>query len=113
MTAPLWHFLNSDSGGVARYVERLAAAQCRRGDRPLRVAGSPALALPAEVRRDAYAPYRAVWGLNQWRFALRAGWLIARGAGRAEAESVQHYVAPVGEKDAYVARAFAAIGPYL
>ena len=42
-----------------------------------------------------------------------AGWLIARGAGRAEAESVLHYVAPVGEKDAYVARAFAAIGPYL
>ena len=42
-----------------------------------------------------------------------AAWLIARGAGRAEAEGVIHYVAPVGEQDAYVARAFAAVGPYL
>ncbi|PWC41120.1 DJ-1/PfpI family protein [Azospirillum sp. TSO22-1] len=42
-----------------------------------------------------------------------AGWAIARGAGRAEAEAILHYVAPVGEKDAYLARAMAAIGPYL
>ncbi len=42
-----------------------------------------------------------------------AGWAIARGAGRAQAESIIHYVAPVGEKDDYLARAMAAIGPYL
>ena len=42
-----------------------------------------------------------------------AGWAIARGAGRAQAESIIHYVAPVGEKDDYQARAMAAIGPYL
>jgi transcriptional regulator GlxA family with amidase domain len=42
-----------------------------------------------------------------------AAWVIARAAGRDEAEAVVHYVAPVGEKKAYVARAMAAIGPYL
>lgn len=42
-----------------------------------------------------------------------AGWAIARGAGRAQAESIIHYVAPVGEKDDYLVRAMAAIGPYL
>lgn len=42
-----------------------------------------------------------------------AGWAIARGAGRAEAEAILHYVAPVGHKDEYLARAMAVIGPYL
>ncbi|HYG86032.1 MAG TPA: DJ-1/PfpI family protein [Azospirillum sp.] len=42
-----------------------------------------------------------------------AGWAIARGAGRAEAEAILHYVAPVGQKDSYVARAMAVIGPYI
>jgi len=36
-----------------------------------------------------------------------AAWIIARLAGRAAAESALHYVAPVGEKDEYVARALA------
>jgi transcriptional regulator GlxA family with amidase domain len=38
-----------------------------------------------------------------------AGWMIARGAGRADAEAALHYVAPVGEKDAYVANAMATV----
>ena len=42
-----------------------------------------------------------------------AGWAIARGAGREEAEAILHYVAPVGQKDEYLARAMAVIGPYL
>lgn len=42
-----------------------------------------------------------------------AGWAIARRASPAEAESILHYVAPVGEKDEYAARAMAAIGPYI
>jgi transcriptional regulator GlxA family with amidase domain len=42
-----------------------------------------------------------------------AAWLIARGAGRDAAEAVVHYVAPVGEKDDWVARAMAAVGPFL
>lgn len=39
-----------------------------------------------------------------------AAWMIARLAGPAEAEAALHYVAPVGEKAEYVARAMAAIG---
>lgn len=42
-----------------------------------------------------------------------AAWLIARLAGWERAESVVRYVAPVGEKDAYVERARAAVGRYL
>jgi transcriptional regulator GlxA family with amidase domain len=42
-----------------------------------------------------------------------AAWVIARLAGWKAADSVLHYVAPVGEKDEYVARARAAIGRYL
>lgn len=42
-----------------------------------------------------------------------AAWVIARLAGWAAAESVVHYVAPVGEKQQYVDRAFAAVGRYL
>jgi transcriptional regulator GlxA family with amidase domain len=42
-----------------------------------------------------------------------AGWAIARAAGWAEAEAILHYVSPVGQKDEYVARAMAAITPYL
>ncbi|HEY8251726.1 MAG TPA: DJ-1/PfpI family protein [Burkholderiales bacterium] len=42
-----------------------------------------------------------------------AAWVIARLAGRKAADSVLHYVAPVGEKPQYVERARAAIGPYL
>ncbi|HEV3007437.1 MAG TPA: DJ-1/PfpI family protein [Burkholderiales bacterium] len=42
-----------------------------------------------------------------------AAWVIARLAGWKAADSVVHYVAPVGEKQAYVERARAAIGQYL
>jgi transcriptional regulator GlxA family with amidase domain len=42
-----------------------------------------------------------------------AAWVIARLAGLEAAQSAIHYVAPVGEKDAYVARALANITPYL
>jgi transcriptional regulator GlxA family with amidase domain len=42
-----------------------------------------------------------------------AAWVIARLAGWKAADSVLHYVAPVGEKQAYVERARAAIGRYL
>jgi transcriptional regulator GlxA family with amidase domain len=42
-----------------------------------------------------------------------AGWVIARLAGMEEAKAVLHYVAPVGEKDEYVARAMRNIEPYL
>jgi transcriptional regulator GlxA family with amidase domain len=42
-----------------------------------------------------------------------AAWLIARLAGSEEAESALHYVAPVGEKEEYVARAMRNITPYL
>jgi transcriptional regulator GlxA family with amidase domain len=42
-----------------------------------------------------------------------AAWVIARLAGWKAADSVLHYVAPVGEKAQYVERARAAIGAYL
>ena len=42
-----------------------------------------------------------------------AAWVIARLEGLEAAESAMHYVAPVGEKDAYVERAMANITPYL
>lgn len=42
-----------------------------------------------------------------------ATWMIARVATVKDAEDAIHYVAPVGEKVEYVARAMAAVGPYL
>lgn len=42
-----------------------------------------------------------------------AAWIIARSEGEAAARSALHYVAPVGEKDEYVARAMKNITPYL
>lgn len=42
-----------------------------------------------------------------------ATWMIARGAGMADAEAAMHYVAPVGQKDEYVRRALAVVGPFL
>jgi len=42
-----------------------------------------------------------------------AAWLIARTEGIEAAKSALHYVAPVGEKDDYVARAMRNIEPYL
>jgi transcriptional regulator GlxA family with amidase domain len=42
-----------------------------------------------------------------------AAWLLLRGAGRADAEAALHYVAPVGDKEDYVARAMAAVAGYL
>ena len=42
-----------------------------------------------------------------------AAWLIARLEGSEAAESALHYVAPVGEKDEYIARAMRNITPYL
>lgn len=42
-----------------------------------------------------------------------AAWIIARLKGRDAAESALHYVAPVGEKAEYVARAWRNVAPYL
>ena len=42
-----------------------------------------------------------------------AAWVIARTAGMEAARGALHYVAPVGEKDAYVDRALNNIRPYL
>lgn len=42
-----------------------------------------------------------------------AAWVIARSEGAEAAATALHYVAPVGEKDEYVARAMKNIGPYL
>ena len=42
-----------------------------------------------------------------------AAWIIARLEGGEAAESALHYVAPVGEKDEYIARAMRNITPYL
>ena len=42
-----------------------------------------------------------------------AAWIIARSEGLEAASAALHYVAPVGEKDAYVANALGRIGPYL
>jgi transcriptional regulator GlxA family with amidase domain len=42
-----------------------------------------------------------------------AAWLIARTEGEEAARAALHYVAPVGEKDEYVARAMKNIAPYL
>jgi transcriptional regulator GlxA family with amidase domain len=42
-----------------------------------------------------------------------ASWVIARLEGREAAESALYYVAPVGEKEEYVARAMGNITPYL
>ena len=42
-----------------------------------------------------------------------AAWIIARSVGVEAAQSALHYVAPVGEKDEYVARAMENIAPYL
>lgn len=42
-----------------------------------------------------------------------AAWIIARTRGRDAAEAALHYVAPVGEKEDYVQRAWRAVAPYL
>ncbi|MFB6631018.1 DJ-1/PfpI family protein [Streptomyces sp. NPDC056362] len=42
-----------------------------------------------------------------------AAWIIARLEGKEAAEGAMHYVAPVGEKEEYVERAWRAISPYL
>jgi transcriptional regulator GlxA family with amidase domain len=42
-----------------------------------------------------------------------AAWMIARLEGEQAARDAMHYVAPVGEKEQYVSRAFLNIGPYL
>jgi transcriptional regulator GlxA family with amidase domain len=42
-----------------------------------------------------------------------AAWIIARLAGIKAAEAALHYVAPVGEKEEYVARAMRNVEPYL
>ena len=42
-----------------------------------------------------------------------ATWMIARMGGVADAQGAIHYVAPVGEKDAWVARAMAVVTPFL
>lgn len=42
-----------------------------------------------------------------------AAWIIARTEGWEVAKSALHYVAPVGEKEAYVSNAFKRIAPYI
>lgn len=42
-----------------------------------------------------------------------AAWLIARLVGIEEAQAAIHYVAPVGEKEAYITRVLTHISPYL
>jgi transcriptional regulator GlxA family with amidase domain len=42
-----------------------------------------------------------------------ATWMILRKASQADAETVMQYVAPVGEKTAFVDRAFAAVLPFV
>mgnify|MGYP001168710718 FL=1 len=42
-----------------------------------------------------------------------ATWMIALGASLTDAEEAMHYVAPVGEKAAYVALALANVSPFL
>jgi transcriptional regulator GlxA family with amidase domain len=42
-----------------------------------------------------------------------ASWIIARGAGLQDLEQVLHYVAPVGERTQFIARARAVVEPYL
>lgn len=42
-----------------------------------------------------------------------AAWIIARTQGTEAAAAALHYVAPVGEKEAYVANALKQITPYL
>ncbi|GAA3264358.1 hypothetical protein [Nonomuraea helvata] len=42
-----------------------------------------------------------------------AAWIIARLEGNDAAESALHYVAPVGEKEEYIERAWRNITPYL
>jgi transcriptional regulator GlxA family with amidase domain len=45
--------------------------------------------------------------------AYLAAWVIARSEGPDAAAAALHYVAPVGEKDAYVANAMRRLAPYL
>ena len=45
--------------------------------------------------------------------AYLAAWVIARSEGADAAAAALHYVAPVGEKEAYVANAMRRISPYL
>jgi len=42
-----------------------------------------------------------------------AAWMIAHGAGEAQARSVIDYVAPVGEKEATVERVMGVVSPFL
>jgi transcriptional regulator GlxA family with amidase domain len=42
-----------------------------------------------------------------------AAWLMLRGAGEAAAKQALHYVAPVGEKDAYVERVLNVVRPFV
>jgi hypothetical protein len=42
-----------------------------------------------------------------------ATWILSRLGGLADAEEAIRYVAPVGEKDEYVAQALAAVTPFL
>ncbi len=42
-----------------------------------------------------------------------AAWLMLRGAGEAAATRALHYAAPVGEKDAYVAKLVDTVKPFL
>ena len=46
------------------------------------------------------------------RKALPAAWLMRRGAGIEATTQALHYAAPVGEKDAYVARLLAIVRPF-
>jgi hypothetical protein len=65
--------------------------------------------LSARSRRP---PYREPGRTPHLSSAYPAGWLIARLEGVPAAEEALHCVAPVGEKDEYVARVLANITPY-
>lgn len=71
----VWHLVNSDRGGIARFVEQLVTAQAKlHGEGGLKVGvfGPPGLRLPTATPRRQYRPVRSIWGLNQWKFGLQA-----------------------------------------
>ena len=71
-TLPVRHFINSESGGLARFVEHLLNAQVQLNHRNFELYGPSTLKAPTPVLRDDYRPYTRRWGLNQWKFAVQS-----------------------------------------
>mgnify|MGYP001560006694 CR=1 FL=1 len=65
------HFVNDYRGGLARYVERLVAAQRNAPGTSwvVDVFGPKQLNIGEGVGRALYRPVEKTWGLNQWKFA--------------------------------------------